>query len=191
MIYINEFLPNPAGSDADGEWVELFNGGLAPVNLTGWILTTKDGKKFVLGGKTIGAGEYTLLPRTGTKLTLHNTDGALALYDASGKLADKVFFIGTAPEGKSFSRTGQTSDVKGQFFSWVDPTPGAKNVFPELALVAQNFPIGQPLNPPLGMPQLFGIAFGAAAVLAMLVLIVFKKNENLSKLFFKGNPKIR
>ena len=37
-IIISEAMPNPAGDDADGEWVELRNPGDGPVDLHGWIL---------------------------------------------------------------------------------------------------------------------------------------------------------
>lgn len=195
MVFINEFLPNPSGSDTENEWVELFNDGFVPINLSGWTLATKGGKKFVLGGKTAGAGEYLLLPRSETKLTLHNTDGALALYDALGELVDEAQFFGTAPEGKSFARTrnddlsrAESRDDHEGVFAFADPTPGAKNIATNhLTLVAKNYPFGQPLNPPLGAPEIFGIALGGAALLAMLVLIVFKKNESFSKLFFEKN----
>jgi hypothetical protein len=90
-------------------------------------------------------------------------------------------FLGTAPEGKSFARSEAGS------FMFSDPTPGARNVFSELAAVAQSFPLDRPLNPSLGAPEVFGIALGGAATLAMIILVVVKKNENLSNLFFKRN----
>ena len=190
MVFINEFLPNPLGSDAEGEWVELFNDGPAPMSLSGWVLVTKGGKEVALSGKTIGAGEYLLLPRTGTKLTLHNTDGALALYDTSGNLADEAQFLGTAPEGKGFARRDFGA---GEFhFAFTDPTPGAKNVITDnLALITNNYSFGQPLNAQLGLGGIFGLMFGAAAVIAGLIIFVLIKNENLQKLFFKRDAEIR
>lgn len=38
VIVINEALVNPDGSDADREWVELYNAGPGPVDLSGWTL---------------------------------------------------------------------------------------------------------------------------------------------------------
>ena len=36
MVFINEWLPNPNGADAKGEFIELWNSGNAPINLSGW-----------------------------------------------------------------------------------------------------------------------------------------------------------
>lgn len=185
MIYINEWLPNPSGSDAENEWVELWNGGEAVVNLDGWKLADQNGKGFSLSG-SIGAGEYLFLPRSDTKLTLHNTDGALALYDASGGLADKAQFLGTAPEGKSYSRQD------GALFIFAEPTPGAQNVvLSHLPLATNNYPLGLPLNPPIGWLGISGAAVGVALVFSALVMIVLERNENIKNLLFKRDPEIR
>ncbi len=47
-IVINEVLYNPIGSEVDGEWVELFNCGDEIVNMSGWILTDRDGPDDIL-----------------------------------------------------------------------------------------------------------------------------------------------
>src|SRR3989344_4653697 len=103
MILINEWLPNPVGNDAEGEWVELFNSSDVAVSLVGWELQSKDGKSVALGG-SIGSHEYIGFRRQSVKVTLHNVDGELTLYSPSG-VADRQSFFGEAPEGKSFART--------------------------------------------------------------------------------------
>ena len=70
MVLISEWLPNPAGKDTEGEWVELWNGGPQPVNLHGWVLQGGREKKFSLTGKTIGAGEYLLVKKPELKLKM-------------------------------------------------------------------------------------------------------------------------
>ena len=57
MIFINEWLSNPTGADAKGEFIELWNNGNAPVNLNGWTLQVDSKKKFKLSG-SIRANEY-------------------------------------------------------------------------------------------------------------------------------------
>src|ERR1700691_587167 len=104
MIFINEWLPNPTGADAKGEFIELFNNGSSSVNLNGWALTTSGKKIFSLNGYTIAANGYLLLNRTATKLTLKNADESLSLYNAAGQLVDHSNSEGTAQEGKSLSR---------------------------------------------------------------------------------------
>ena len=49
MVLISEFLPNPPGKDADGEWIELLTRNQA-VDLSGWVLKDASGKSFSLDG---------------------------------------------------------------------------------------------------------------------------------------------
>lgn len=39
-VVINEIMFDPVGRDAGNEWLELFNGGRAPVSLAGWVVAT-------------------------------------------------------------------------------------------------------------------------------------------------------
>ncbi len=193
MIFINEWLPNPAGNDATGEWVELFNSGgstslttsSAPVSLSGWVIKTSGTSKFNLKG-TIGAGEYLVLKRTDTKLVLRNTDEKLFLYDAAGKLVDESGFLGSAPEGRSFSRLALRSfNEGGSSFIWSDPTPGTANrITVNNSIASNNYPTNIPLNKNLGTIEFVGLMLGAAVVLTAIVVFVLKRNEGLSKLFF-------
>src|SRR5947207_394630 len=104
MILINEFLPDPQGADATGEWIELWNNGNTSASLVGWRLENKAGKKFVFKNEEVARDAYLLVPRTNTKLTLKNSDETISLYDPAGKLVDQAFFRGTAQSGKSFNR---------------------------------------------------------------------------------------
>jgi hypothetical protein len=185
VIFINEWLPNPTGTDSKGEFVELFNSGRVAVSLRGWSLKTS-GKKIVsLDGYTIAGNRYLLLKRTETKLALKNMDESLFLYDASGKLADHSSFLGTAQEGKSLSRLNYTTDTT-EHFTWSDPTPGAVNKISENTEIAANqYPLKVPLNhPALSRFEICQMALAVAIVLAGIILYVIKHYENVSQLFF-------
>jgi hypothetical protein len=182
MVLINEWLANPTGSDAAGEWVELWNSGNSSVSLESWHLATNTKKPYALHG-TIGAGAYLVLPRSATKLSLKNVDGTLALYDPAGHLEDQAAFLGTAQEGQSANRT-----PTGFFFG--KPTPGAPNAPLANTVIAHDnsYPFGVPLD---GIPakavagsQFLGGLFGTAVVLAAAILFILKSHENLSHLFF-------
>ncbi len=189
MIFINEWLPNPMGTDATNEWVELWNNGPGAVSLTGWSLATKSGAKAKLSGE-IGAGEYRVFWRKDTKLALKNTNEGVALYD-SGRLVDQSSFLGSAQEGKSFARIDQSQGL-GQRFTWSDPTPGAVNKISLDMNVAKNeYPFNQPLNRQLGNTEFIGLLIGVALALTALIIFVVKKNENLSKLLFGRDEIIR
>ncbi len=118
-VIINEWLPDPEGADAEGEFIELFNNGQAVEPLAGWSIKDKSGKQFNLTGKTIEAGEFLVLPYKETKITLNNKDEEVTLL-REGQVVDKTVFSGPAVSGQSFSRGGE-------FFSFTEPTPGAAN----------------------------------------------------------------
>ena len=187
MIFINEWLPNPAGADAAGEWVELFNGGQSAISLNGWSLKTGAGKKVFLNNYRIDAGGYLILKRTDTKLTLRNTGENIFLYDNAGRLADQSGFLGSAPEGKSFARIGMTgSPGKIQNFIFAEPTPGQPNIIVsgQNFLMNSAYPLGQPLNSSLGYLDVLAMTISAALLFAFFIIILLKRNDYVSKLFF-------
>lgn len=178
MVLINEWLPNPKGSDTSGEWIELANTGMSSVNLKGWELRVSSGHKFTFGDVSIGSGEHLVLPRTFTKLTLRNTAEVVMLYDASGKKVDESALRGVAQEGKSVSRMGD-------HFVVGDPTPGGVNrgVSEEQMIQGAQTPGIISDNRISGFSVLI-LAITVGVVLAALALFVFKKNNDLSELFF-------
>lgn len=192
MIFINEWFPNPAGDDARGEFIELFNKSSAPANLQGWVLKTTGKKSFALDGYSVPAQGYLVLDRAETKLSLKNTAESLFLYDAAGKLADQSAFLGAAVEGESFSRINYGSDPS-EHFAWTDPTPGFANLITiDTSISDAPYPMNIAINSPsLGGVQFLGLLLAASAILAALVVYCLKHDENLSKLFFSGDGEIR
>lgn len=179
MVLINEWLPNPAGTDSGSEWVELFNNGTNGVSLNGWTLVSGNGKKFVFKDRSIGVGNYLVLKQPETKLVLRNQEESLSLYDSRGKLASQSSFSGSAPEGKSFSRTGDGT------FIFAEPTPGAANkIIAKEVLASVNYSAEQPLNPAFGASDVLGLALFVGLIYPFLIISIFKKNDYLSKLFF-------
>jgi len=190
VIYISEWLPNPNGPDAKGEFVEIYNSGDAPVGLNGWVLKTENGKKISLAGRSIPAGGYLAIKRSQIKFTLRNNDGGLALYGSGGALVERASFIGAAPEGKSFSRVDYGIAPVGHF-AFMDPTPGAPNKTINNTISANEYPFSVPLNAPFSSIQFLAIMVGVAMLLVGLIMYGTLSNEDLSKLFFKGNNEVR
>jgi hypothetical protein len=198
VIFINEWLPNPVGADAQGEFVELWNSGTASVNLNGWTLRTNTQKRFRLTG-SLRANEYLVLSRKVTKLALKNTDGELFLYDATGVLADRSNFEGGAPEGKSFNRihyvayrSSGVQDVVQQFV-WGRPTPGVKNeADADTAISEISYPVGVPLaRDHLSRWSVAALALAAGVIFGVALWYAMKKDETFAQLFFGGNGKVR
>lgn len=179
MIQISEFLPDPIGSDAQGEWIEIWNSGTEAVSVAGWKLKTTSKGEFILKG-TISPGEYLLLKRPQTKLTLKNDGETIYLFNAQGKLADEASFLFKAAEGQSFARLGAS-------FVSASPTPGKENKILQANLINQNPPIGASLGGVSG--SVWGGGLGLALFLALGILFVIKRNEDLRNIFFGGDQK--
>jgi hypothetical protein len=204
MILINEWLPNPAGNEAKGEFVELFNNGDTAANISGWALKASGKKIYFLRGRTqsIAPHGYLLLKRSDTKLALKNSNETLLLYDATGHLADQSSFLGQAASGKSFSRvyypnsSGSSATVDSlnalaipQSFAWGMPTPGAANKLDlHNTIAATVYPFDTPLNhAALSGGEFIEMILGVGAILAALVVYCLKSDELISQLFFKAD----
>lgn len=193
MIYINEWLPNPVGADAAGEFIELYNSGVSREHLTGWIVKNESGKKFSLNGLSVPPRGYLVIKKSQTKLTLRNADGGLFLYapgSTAGSIpADSVEFRGVAPEGKSFSRANYNTGPASHF-AFAMPSPGGPNSFTPIRIVSRAYQEGVPLNRQFTILDFLAIMVGTAALITGLIIYVIRHHEDLSKLFFGGNKKI-
>jgi len=128
-IIISEVLPNPAGADKDGEWIELANLSGKKINLRGWILEakTKTGaKRYIFSGDNfIEPNRHLLVKRSQSNLVLANTGGEVNLLLPPDKNLSKVSY-GEAKEGKSYALINNN-------WQWTGiPTPGKENI-PEVA----------------------------------------------------------
>jgi hypothetical protein len=174
MVLISEWLPNPEGADDGAEWFELRNDGAAAVDLAGWHCVA-GAKRAELKG-TLSPGGYAVFPAKPLGLSLKNIDGALELFDASGRIADKASFLGSAPSGKSFALIGGR-------FRFAPPTPGAAS--PETAIVETTYPLGVPLHPAASGAVGGALLVGLAA--ALVVGYIIHANHDLHDLLFPGH----
>ncbi len=127
-IIINELLPNPSGSDEEGEFIELKNISATPVPLAGWQLVIKD-KTFSLSGM-LDAGAFRAFLRSETGIVLPNTTTTeVRLYNTQHQIAESVMYT-EAPNAQSFARSA------GGTWQWtMSVTPGEEN---KVVLVEQN-----------------------------------------------------
>ncbi len=102
---INEFLPNPIGSDNEGEWVELFNDSGESLNLADWQIDdeiAQGSKPFKIGKEIINPFGYAVFSYKQTKISLNNDKGEVNLITPNGKIMQKVYYE-KAPEGESYN----------------------------------------------------------------------------------------
>lgn len=85
-MVIHEIMADPAGGLEDGEYVELFNRGAAPVNLGGWRLA--DGVEFVFPPLTVPPGGFAVVAANAEWLNARHP-GLGAVGDWSGRLANQ------------------------------------------------------------------------------------------------------
>lgn len=122
-LEITELFPDPAKpqTDAQDEFVELYNAETQPVALNGWQLTDAGGHVTKLDGQQIPAGGYLALFAPQTKLSLNNGGDTVALIAPSGAVVMTTPDYGKAQSGKSFGATPSG-------WGWLTtPTPGSAN----------------------------------------------------------------
>ena len=100
-VRLNEILPRAEFKDwnkdkledANDQWIELFNLGDSPADVSNWIIDTGDGTPAYILPKdsNIPAGGYLLLFRTDTLLNL-TSYGHLRLLHPDGLVADEVLY---------------------------------------------------------------------------------------------------
>jgi hypothetical protein len=123
-IILTEFMPNPEGSDADGEWIEIYNTG-SDANISGYIVADRVGspKKYKLPeGTIIKSKQYLAFYSGKTPISLNNDGDAVELQSADGVVFNFTPNSGRGPEGASFA-------LAGNGWSWTaKPTPGRANI---------------------------------------------------------------
>lgn len=89
-VVIHGLLPNPPGSDVQGEEVTLRNKGPSPVVITGWRLEDRSGLTWPFSGSvSLSAGETRTIRRNGRAMSLNNGGDDIRLIDAAGTLVDR------------------------------------------------------------------------------------------------------
>lgn len=125
-IVINELLPNPEGSDVDGEFIELYNATAKKIDLEGWTLKDKKKEYEFIAGDEILAKDFLVIERSKSKIALNNSgEEEVELLDESGDQIDKVEYE-DSKEDLSWSRN---EDKKYEWTSII--TRGKKNEFPK------------------------------------------------------------
>lgn len=131
-VTVSEFVPNPAGDEAAGEWIELANPSLEEKTLCGWSLD--DGERgshpYSLDRWRLAPGDRLVLPTSETDISLNNDADAVRLFAPlrqGGSGAYEIVRYTSSPEDRSWALRNDGVRL------WTDaPTPGEPNAFPEV-----------------------------------------------------------
>lgn len=125
QVYINEFIPDPEGTDQNNEWIELYNSDSETIDLSVWqIDDAQNGSASfkIPEGILIEPGQYLIFGRTQTKIALNNNGDKVRLFYPNENLAQEIEYL-DAEAGWSVAR--QNTDK----YIWTSqPTPGQKNI---------------------------------------------------------------
>lgn len=162
MIIIKEVLPNPAGKDADGEWIGIFNNGDAPANLSGWSLKDASGKKFIFGNQMLPPNQELKLSYSATRINLNNDGDTVTLWSAAGEKIDELTY-------------GQVSEEEIVVSSKIAPPALPQQSIEDSPLTAQAF-TGTTISAEQISPLM--IALGVALAFGVGTAILIKKLIN-------------
>lgn len=124
-VAVTELLPDPAQpqTDADDEFVELFNPHQTPVHVEGYRLRSGSDltTTYTLPDLTIAPGNYVAIFASEANLSLVNSGGSVRLEDPAGQAVAEVEPYPEAVTGSAWAlHNGQ--------WQWTEtPTPAAKN----------------------------------------------------------------
>jgi len=124
---IHEILPDPVGSDVEGEWVELYNDTDESIDLSGWILDDGEGASspfYIPEGTIFEAGDYLTFQNPELNLSLKNDADVVRLLNPD-KIESQVLEYSEAVEGWSFSKS-----ESGEWVWTPELTPNQENAFP-------------------------------------------------------------
>lgn len=123
-LKINEFLPNPTGSDSE-EWIEIYNDSDEALNLLNFSFDDEESGSNpykISEEKIIKAKSFLIFKRSETKIALNNEGDSVRLLDPNGKIISSVNY------DKSKENYSYALDKFGEW-QWTEIlTPGAENI---------------------------------------------------------------
>ncbi len=140
-IIISEFMPVPAESEEENEWIELFNQSSQVANLTGWQLDDQedDSSPFLFPANSlIGPEQFLVMRRPISQIALNNDNDQVRLIYPDGSIATEVSYLAENKEGLAIAFDGQD-------YFWTEiPTPGAANIISSIDLENENLSSNNP-----------------------------------------------
>lgn len=122
-LFISELLPDPESplSDAQDEYIELYNEGDTAISLEGWSLRDKTNHVYRLTNLSVDAKSFLVFKSNETKISLNNDGDEIFLVDPTGNIVDNSPNYGSAKPGLAWG-------LSDGGWAWLsEPTPGSSN----------------------------------------------------------------
>lgn len=133
IVLINEFMPDPPGSDQEGEWIELYNPSSESINLEGWFLTDSAEDHILQITENNTNTGSTIIPSEGflvvyrnndNDFSLNNNGDTVKLFDSESRLVDSYSYDIYPGENRSI---GRCPDGSNSWQVFEEATPGCEN----------------------------------------------------------------
>lgn len=118
-VILSEILPNPSGSDATDEWIELYNTSSEPVTLIGWTLSDLS-TTYSIPTTILEPESYYILESTMTGIALNNTGDTISLHDGTQALVSETTY--------EIAETDMAWSIINSLWQWSTPTPLSENI---------------------------------------------------------------
>jgi hypothetical protein len=129
-IELTEVFPDPISpqTDAEDEYIEIYNPNTESVNLKGYQLQSGNSfsYKYTFDSVEVAPNQYMVLYRKDTGLTLANTSSSVRVIDPSGKVLDQTSYNDPDPNAS-------WSKINGSWTYTSSLTPGYDNVLAPLS----------------------------------------------------------
>lgn len=140
-VVLSEFIPDPEGDEAEGEWMEIRSISNRSLHLCGWSVDDQIGGSdpYRLDRYVVGSGEYLLLPRSLTGIALNNDRDTVRLIAPMPRGGTGVIMLLPYQD----SATGESFALRedAQWLATQYPTPGTANRFEEIDLSLAASPV--------------------------------------------------
>jgi hypothetical protein len=138
---ISEILPNPSGTDANSEFIELFNPTASAITLQGCSLqTTANTNTYSFTNINLQPGEYRAFYSLETSLTLPNSAGGTVWLLSPNTELQAVTYLSGLDDNVSWA------NYNGSWQASYQPTPNAANIL----LSTKPCPVGEERNSDTG-----------------------------------------
>jgi len=130
-LEIVKIIPNPSGSDMEGEIVELKNNSAKKVDLANWKIATGTEKVYnhpIIGEINLGPNETKAITREYAKFSLNNKSGIVRLVMPDGKVTDAVEYAKDPPDPlRDSKRAGKIAEDEAYVkirdeWHWITPS---------------------------------------------------------------------